>query len=133
MYFGLRIYNANENIHLTELNEIDHIYYDDEEMIPTLSFLAACFTLPFAIAIIILEIITVLKTNIRQIKNIAMGLIAVICLILVVDVLTISNPVDFDFSKWGFVWICLGLVIVAGNLLSFAIYRFSKPDSKAQH
>lgn len=130
MYFGLRIYNANENIHLTELNELDQKYYDNIERVPALSFLAACFTLPLAMAILILELIAIWKSNKRQVKNIAIGLLAVISIILVVDILTIFNPVAFDFSKWGFVWICLGLVIVAGNMLSFAIYKFGKSKTK---
>lgn len=126
IYFGVRIYNANENIHLTELNEIDHIVHDDVELVPALNRLAAIITLPLILSIIVLEIVVIIKTVRKVVKNVAIGLLFPISAILVVDVLTLSHPHEFDFSKWGFVWICLGLFIIAGNLLSFAIYRLDR-------
>lgn len=128
IYFGIRIYNANENILLTNLNELDNIYYDDVENVPKLSFLAALLTLPFLLAIGTLEIICIVKSSKRQVKNIAYGLVVVVIIVLTVDIITLTDPVGFDFSKWGFVWICLGLILIAGNLLSYAIYRFSSPE-----
>lgn len=130
IYFGIRIYNANENIHLTELNEFDKVYYDDITLVPTITFLAAVITLPFILAIMVLQIIAVYKSTERVVKNIAIGLTGVGLIILVVDMLTISNPEGFDFSQWGFVWICMGLFIIAGNLLSFAIYRFRREPNQ---
>ena len=133
IYFGVRIFNANENVHLGYLNEIDNIKHDDVELVPTLSFLAALITLPFLLAIGILEFLVIRKKPKRQIQNIAYGLLAVVFIILTIDIITLTDPVGFDFSRWGFVWICLGLFIIAGNLLSFAIYRFSPPQKQEEH
>lgn len=123
-YFGVRIYNANENFLLTELNVFDKIYHDDIKLVPQLSFMAALFTAPFIFAIFIIELWILKKTVHQKAKNIAIGLTVAIFVVMIFDLITLFNPRAFDFSKWGFVWICLGIIIMGGNLLSFAIYKF---------
>ena len=124
-YFGVRVHNANENFLITDLNEFDKIYHDDIEMVPSLNWRAATITLPFLLAILVLEIMIIRTAVVRQTKNIAIGLLIAVGIILTVDVLTIVSPPSFDFSKWGFVWICLGLFLLAGNALSYFINKFS--------
>jgi hypothetical protein len=125
-YFGVRIYNANENFLITDLNEFDKIYHDDINLVPKLSKLAALITLPLISIILVLEVLVLRTAKVRQSKNIAIGLMIAAVAVLVVDILTISNPIFFDFSKWGFVWICMGLFLMAGNVLSYFISRFGK-------
>jgi hypothetical protein len=133
IYFGVRIYNANENIHLTELNAFDKIYYDHVSLVPALSMMASLITLPFLLGIVILQVIIIIKAKKKSIKNIAIGLLIAATLILCIDGLTLYDPEYFDFSKWGFVWICLGLIIVAGSLLSYAIHKFKPEASSASN
>lgn len=123
MYFGIRIFNANENHLLTELNQIDKIYHDDINQVPFLSFKAGVFTAPLLLAMLVFQIITLIKTQQRQAKNVCRGLLAAISIILIFDALVMIHPLHFDFSKWGFVWICLGLIILAGNLLAYVLRR----------
>jgi len=118
VYFGASIYNANENALLEHLNERDNLNYYDVEAVPALSKIAAIITLPFILAIFVFQIIIVLKTNSLVVKNIARGIIIAMILLICVDVATISNPIYFDFSKWGFFWITFGLITVWGNLFS---------------
>lgn len=126
VYYGIRIVNANENHLITELNELDKIRHDNIRMVPMMSFSAAMFTLPFILAILVFEIIVLKKAINRQAKNIGIGMLVNISIILVFDILILSNPVYFDFSKWGFIWICLGLILIAGNALSYVLRRGEK-------
>ncbi|MCB9223784.1 MAG: hypothetical protein H6582_06350 [Crocinitomicaceae bacterium] len=125
-YFGVRIHNANENFLLTDLNEFDKIYHDDISLVPALNRLAAVVTLPFLLGITILEILIIRSANVKQVKNIAYGLTLTVFIILTVDLLTIFHPDYFDFSMWGFVWVCLGLFLLVGNALSYFLVRFGK-------
>lgn len=127
VYYGSRIYNANENFLVTELNEFDKIYHDDIEMVPKITLQAAIVTLPMVLAMIILQVISTIKAKKRQIKNIGYGLLIAGAVILTIELLTFLNPSSYDFSKWGFVWICMGIIFVGGNLLSVAIYHFNQP------
>lgn len=128
VYYGSRIYNANENFLVTELNEFDKIYHDDVEMVPKITLQAAIVTLPLVLAMIILQVISTFKSKKRQVKNIGYGLLLAGAIILTIEVMTLMNPTSYDFSRWGFVWICMGILFIAGNLLSVAIYHFNKPN-----
>jgi len=123
VYFGTRIYGANENFLVTELNAFDKIYYDDIKLVPKLTWQAAVFTFPFVLGIVGLQVFVLIKTSLKKAKNIAIGMLVSALIILVTAILTIINPVQFDFSQWGFVWICFGLIIIAGNSLSAVINR----------
>lgn len=123
VYYGIRIYNANENHLLTELNEFDKLIYDDISDVPYLSFSAAMITLPILLIIFVFELIILFKVNQRKVKNITFGLMLFTLIILAFDLMILNQPDYFDFSKWGFIWICLGLIILAGNIFSYALRR----------
>ena len=123
MYFGASIFNANDNIHVEHLNDMDRLSYFDAEMVPGLTRLAAIITLPFLLGIMVLEIYVVMKTKIAPVKRIALSLTGIVLTVLIIAAMTIASPLDFDFSHWGFVWIFAGLFTVAGNGVSV----FMKP------
>lgn len=120
-YFGASIHNSKTNELISHLNEMDHIYYYNPALIPKLNFQAALFTMPLVATLLVFEFIIVLKTKVRQVKNIGLGLLVAVSIILVLAILTLSNPAKFDFSQWGYVWIAMGVFIVAGNALSIFI------------
>ena len=120
-YFGASIHNSQSNDIISYLNEMDHIYHYDVERIPTLNFQAAVFTLPLILIILVVELIVVFKSTIKQVKNISIGLTVAALIILFFAIMTVINPVEFDFSIWGYVWITMGMFIVAGNVLSIFI------------
>ena len=123
IYFGIRIFNANDNHLITELNNFDKLYYDPIERVPALSHAAAIITLPFLIIILVLDVICLLKTEAKKAKNLIIGLITTCALITIFDVIMLSSKGGMDFSKWGFIWICLGLILVAGNGLAYILRR----------
>lgn len=123
MYYGIRIFNANQNHLITELNELDKIIYDNIRKVPMLSFSAAMFTLPVILIIIVFELIVFFKVINKKAKNLCIGMLVTVGIILIFDILILTNPVAFDFSKWGFIWICLGLILVAGNILSYILRK----------
>ena len=125
-YFGVRVQNANANFLLTELNELDRIYYADIEEVPRINFMAAIVTAPLLLSILVLEFLILRKAAIIQVRNIAIGLTVAVLAVIVVDVMIILQPAKMDFSKWGYVWICMGLFLIVGNVLSVFIERFSK-------
>jgi hypothetical protein len=118
MYFGSSIFNANDNIHVEHLNDMDRFSYYDVEEVPALTRLAAILTIPFLLAITILEIYVILKTKVRNTKRIAVAVFGIAIVLLILSTLTIKSPLNFDFSHWGFAWIFGGLFTVAGNGLS---------------
>lgn len=121
LFFGVSIYNANENVHINHLNEMDHIYYYQAADVPGLSRLAAMVTSIFLLAITGIEIYIYSKTPFRVVKKIALGIVAFCVCVLVLDILTIIHHSYFDFSQWGFAWIALSVCAVAGNLYSFFV------------
>lgn len=118
MYFGSSIYNANDNIHVEHLNDMDRFSYYDVEQVPALTRLAAILTFPFLLAIAVLETYVIIKTTVRGTKRIALALFGIALVLLILSILTVNNPISFDFSHWGFAWIFGGLFTVAGNGLS---------------
>ena len=121
VYFGMSIYNASHYGPIQHLNEADKIFYYDEKFVPALTIRAAIVTSPFILTIIILSTIIVFQSNRRQVKNLAKGSLAAALIISVFDILTIANPIAYDFSKWGFAWIMLGMIIIWANLLAVFI------------
>lgn len=123
MYFGASIYNANDNIHVTHLNEMDRLSYYDVENVPALTRFAAILTIPFLVIILILEMVVIVKTKVLSVKRIALAICGMSLTLMILSILTINNPQNFDFSHWGFAWIFGGLFTIAGNGLSI----FLKP------
>jgi hypothetical protein len=119
--FGISISNANSNQLITEWNEFENIQYFDVQMVPKLSYFAALLTLPLILIVLVFELLILKEAKVRQVKNISIGLLIAIAFILIFDILTIYTPAYFEFSKWGFIWITMGMVITAGNVLSIFI------------
>lgn len=117
-YFGAAIHNSKTNVHITHLNEMDYIDYFDADLIPQLNHKAATFTMPLVLTILFFELFIAFKSKIRQIRNIAIGLSVAVLAILIMGIITMLNPHGYDFSRWGYVWITMGVFIVAGNILS---------------
>jgi hypothetical protein len=122
VFFGIKIHNANENFLITELNEIDKLYYSAKESVPALSLMAVVIILPFLLVQIALSVYIHFKNKHPKVRNINLGLMTAMFIIMVFTILTMMNKSFFDFSQWGFIWICLGLIIIAFSGLSF-IYR----------
>ncbi|UKN00416.1 hypothetical protein K6119_11795 [Paracrocinitomix mangrovi] len=125
-YFGVSINNANENVNIQYLNEFDDIHYYDIVNVPKLTFTAAVVTLPLMMAILVLELLSIKKASIKKTRNMAMGLSVAALIVLVVDFLTLMNPENYDFSKWGYLWIAMSFFILVGNMLSFVMLRFGR-------
>ena len=121
LYFGMSIHNANTNDHIEHLNVQDKLNYYPSEVVPALTIRAGIVTAPFVLAILVLAVIAALKSKRRQIKNLANGSVAAIFVVLVFDIITIVNPSGFDFSKWGMVWVAMGLIVIWTNVLSIFI------------
>ncbi|MBI3136595.1 MAG: hypothetical protein HYZ14_18110 [Bacteroidetes bacterium] len=118
MYFGSSIYNANENVHIQYLNEMDHIRYYDADMVPGLTRLAAILSIPFLLGILGIELYVFRKTPVPAAKKIALAISILALILIILAMVTIKTPLQFDFSKWGFAWVFGGLFTIAGNALS---------------
>lgn len=60
-----------------------------------------------------------IRSNNTNRRKVAGGMLMAIGIIFTVDVSTIINPDYFDFGGWGFVWITLSILIIAGNIYSY--------------
>jgi hypothetical protein len=118
VFFGGAIHNAHENILITHLNEMDKINYYSEEDVNALTRLAVIVDSFFLITIGGLEIYVSRKTPFKIVKKLALVITALCIVLLVLGIFTLNNPVFFDFSKWGFAWVFVGLATVAVNALS---------------
>lgn len=117
-YFGATIHSSKTNDIISYLNEFEHINYYDADLIPKLNFQAALFSLPLLLTILVFELIIIFKSQIRQVKNLAIGASLAVMIVIVIDTLTLTNPFGFDFSLWGYIWITMGAIILAANLVS---------------
>lgn len=125
IFFGGAIYNAHENILITHLNEMDKINYYSESDVNALTRLAVIIDSFFLIIISALEIYVTRKTSFNLVKKLALVITSLCVLLLILGIFTIKNPVFFDFSKWGFVWVFAGLATVAANALSIFVGKQS--------
>lgn len=121
IYFGMSIWNANNNFLIEHLNQADKLYYYDDDLVPALTFRAAVVTTPFIIGILVLSILGYLQTKIAKVKNLLIGSFIAVGIVIIIDVLTLFNPSVFEFGKWGYVWITMGLIIIWANFLSIFI------------
>lgn len=126
VYFGASIHNANTNMHITHLNEMDNIFHYDVALVPKLTQQAAIYTLPLVVAVLVLAISIMYKSTVNQVKSIAIGVAIAMVFVLIFEVLVLTNPAVYDFSKWGYVWIVMGVFSVVGNALSIFIKGNSK-------
>lgn len=117
-YFGASIHNSKTNDLIDYLNQMDNINYYDVDLIPALNFRGAMITLPLLLIVLVIEIIIVRQAANRIVKNIAIGEIFAVLIIIVIAILTLVYPKEFDMSNWGYVWITMGVVLFAGNILS---------------
>ena len=118
VYFGASIYNANNNFLISHLNEMDKIYYYDVNLVPALSKKAAIITSPFVLAILVISILALRQSKNIKAKRLLKTIMAAALIISVFISLTIANPVFFEFGKWGYVWVTMGLIMIWANLIS---------------
>lgn len=118
VYFGASIHNANANFHIDYLNEMDNLHYYDVSVVPKLTKLATIITLPFILSVLLLELYVVKNSSVRQVKNIARGLSLGWVILLGFDILIMLRPVDYEFGKWGYCWMTIGILTVGGNIIS---------------
>lgn len=97
---------------------MDKINYYSEEDVNALTRLAVIVDSFFLITIGGLEIYVSRKTPFKIVKKLALVITALCIVLLVLGIFTLNNPVFFDFSKWGFAWVFVGLATVAVNALS---------------
>ncbi|MCH2233408.1 MAG: hypothetical protein MK078_04060 [Crocinitomicaceae bacterium] len=119
LYFGGSIYSATSNQYITHLNEMENISNYSVDAIPALSQLAAFVTMPFVLLIMFFAFMIRIRSNNTNRRKVAGGMLMAIGIIFTVDVSTIINPDYFDFGGWGFVWITLSILIIAGNIYSY--------------
>ncbi|MCG8575778.1 MAG: hypothetical protein MI810_12905 [Flavobacteriales bacterium] len=121
VFFGISIYNANENHLIQHLNEMDQIHYFDKDQIPVLNHQAVVFMFPLVLGITFFQLKVLIKAKIKRRKNIAMGLLIPVAILWVFEAMVFFNPANWDFSKWGFVWISMGFFLIVGNAVSIFI------------
>lgn len=122
-YYGSSVQSAKMNDPIRYLNEMDHIHYYNAAAIPQLNYRAAITTLPIVILIVLAEIWILFKSPFRVTKNVAVGLIMACLFIVIVSFLTLTDPANYDFSLWGYVWMAMGLFIIAGNVMSVFVKK----------
>lgn len=125
-YFGASIHNSKTNHLIDYLNEMDNIQHYNVELIPSLNFRGAVITLPLILIVLVIEVLIVIQSNNRVVKNIAIGSIFASLIVILIAILTLSYPNEFDMSRWGYIWITMAVVLFAGNVLSI----FIKPTIK---
>jgi hypothetical protein len=121
--YGISIQNAGDNF----LNQ--HLYTDEgysyslPEEIPTLSFKAAFITLFFLIPGFTIQLYILLKTTFKRLKILASG--ALICYVIIfsVDILTLINPIAYNFRDFGMIWVLLSLTTIFINGISIFVKK----------
>lgn len=123
MFFGASIFNANENVLVEHLNDMDKLNYFDDEQVPALSRLAAIITIPLILIIAGIEVYIFIKSSKKKVKTIALVLLAINALLLILALILINNHHTMDFSHWGFAWIVAGFFTIVGNVGSIFLKK----------
>lgn len=117
LFFGMSIFNAYDNQHITHLNlqEANH-YYDISE-VPVLTAKAVIFTLVFMVLAFGLQIYTFIKTSYKKRKNIIIALLPIYFIIFGFSWYLLLDTTTRDFYTYGMIWVLLNLCLIFGNSL----------------
>lgn len=123
LYFGISIYNIEDNIHVNHLLEDEGFTIHLPEEIPTLGFKAAVLTGLLLMVGFVTQVYVFLKTPIKLIKKISIAPFICFSVIFGFSTLFLFNPMGYNFKDYGMIWVTLSLIIIFSNGISLFVKR----------
>ena len=115
LYFGMSIFNAFENQHVTHLNDFDkHSYYSLED-ISVLTAQSIIITSVFIIIAFGLQIYSYFISSLTQKKQIILGLLVVYLVLFFFSFYVMMDLENRDFYHYGMIWVLLCLILIFSN------------------
>ncbi len=123
--YGMSIFNAYDNQHITHLNLQDHFSFYPIEEVPVLTAKAVIISAVFVTISFGLQIFTYFKSKLPKRKTIILILLPIYLILYGFSGYVISDTSARDFYSYGMIWVLLNLCLIFGN----SILLFVKEES----
>ncbi|MFK8039318.1 MAG: hypothetical protein AB8B74_13575 [Crocinitomicaceae bacterium] len=115
LYFGMSIFNAMDNQHITHLNNHDNYSYFGTKDIPVLTAQAIITTSIFVLVAFCLQIYSYTQATLTQKKKIILGLLSLYLILFFFSFFVMANLETRDFYHFGMIWVLLSLTLIFAN------------------
>ena len=123
LFFGMSIFNAYDNQHITHLNEFENYNYNPVKDVPVLTAQAVVFTSVFVLTAFGFQIYTFFKTEIKTRKRIITAMLPIYLILIGYSVYLISNTKTQEFYSYGMIWVLLSILLIFGNSIILFIRK----------
>ena len=117
LFFGMSIFNANENLHVTHLNSYDNYSFYDTEEIPVLTAKAVIISSIFLVIAFGFQIYSYLKATIKRNKNIILAMLFIYPILFFFSFFVMSDLDQRNFYDFGMIWVLLCLTLIFANTI----------------
>ncbi|MDX1349636.1 MAG: hypothetical protein R3279_05280 [Putridiphycobacter sp.] len=123
LYFGMSIFNANDNQHITHLNNFDNYTYYDIKDITVLTAQAVIISSVFLLTAFGLQIYSYFISKTKRKKHITLGLLTIYLILFFFSIFVMVEIETRDFYHYGMVWVLLSLTIIFANSVLIFLKR----------
>lgn len=123
LYYGITIYNIEDNIHINHLLEDEGYVIREKEEIPTLGYKAALLSCFFLTIGLILQVYVFIKTPFKTIKKISAVPFISYAIIFGFATLFLFDPHHYNFKDYGMIWVILSILIAFSNGISLFVKK----------
>lgn len=115
LYFGMAIFNAQDNQHISHLNNFENYNYYTMADISVLTAQAIIITSVFLIVAFGLQVYSYIISKSALKKQISLGLIAIYLIIFFFSFYVMNDLDNRDFYNYGMIWVLLSLTLIFAN------------------
>ena len=126
LFFGMGIFNANENLHVTHLNEYDEFSYYNTDDIPVLTAKAVIITGCFLLITFALQIYSYFKTTLKQHKTIIIFLLGIYLILFFFSFFVMADLENRNFYHFGMIWVLLSIILIFANGILIFLKKIPK-------
>lgn len=123
LYFGMSIFNASQNQHITHLNQNDNFNYYSVDDISVLTAQAIIISSVFIIIAFCLQIYSYFQTTITHKKKIILALLLIYAILFFFSFFVMADLNNRDFYHYGMIWVLLSLTLIFANSLLIFIKK----------
>jgi TRAP-type C4-dicarboxylate transport system permease small subunit len=123
LYFGMSIFNANDNQHITHLNNFDNYTYYDIKDITVLTAQAVIISSVFLLTAFGLQIYSYFISKTKRKKRITLGLLTIYLILFFFSIFVMFDIETRDFYHYGMIWVLLSLTLIFANSVLIFLKR----------
>ncbi len=125
LFFGMSIFNANENLHVTHLNEYDNYSYYSKDDIPVLTAQAVIISSLFLIVAFGFQIYSYVRAINQNNKIIIFIMMLIYPILFFFSFFVMADLENRDFYHFGMIWVLLSLTLIFANSIVIFLKQIS--------